>query len=229
MRQKVITIAQQKGGAGKTTLVCHLAVALSQRGYRVALIDIDPQGSLTQWHKLREERMGEDYTGMHFSALSGWRVGSEVSRLRRDYDVILIDSPPHVETDARTAIRSADLVLVPVQPSPTDLWATQATIKFAGSERVPVRTILNRVNAKSKIVEKIRAELPELTDSVIGNRVVFASSIMEGKGVTEVDPKSLASAEIKALVKEMIALFPEDKPKKQPAAAKKKKAAKEVA
>jgi chromosome partitioning protein len=210
MRQKVITIAQQKGGAGKTTLATHLTIALCQRGYKVAVIDIDPQGSLTQWHKIREERMGEGYTGLHFSSLSGWRVSSEVSRLRRNYDVILIDSPPHVETEARSAIRAADLVLIPVQPSPTDLWATQATITLAKNEKIPVRTILNRVNANSKLVEQIRTQLPDLATTTLGNRVAYASAIMEGKGVTEVDPKSQASQEIKLLVQEILAIFPEE-------------------
>jgi chromosome partitioning protein len=210
MRQKVITIAQQKGGAGKTTVATHLAVALCQRGFKVAVIDIDPQGSLTQWHSIRAERMGEGYTGLHFSTLSGWRVSTEVSRLRRNYDVVLIDSPPHVETEARTAIRSADLVLVPVQPSPTDLWATQATITLAKNEKITVRTILNRVNANSKLVEEIRKQLPELAATTLGNRVAFASAIMEGKGVTEIDPKSQASKEIKALVEEILAIFPEE-------------------
>jgi chromosome partitioning protein len=210
MRQKVISVSQQKGGAGKTTLVVHMAVALSQKGFKVALLDIDPQGSLTHWHKIREKRMGEGYTGFYFASLSGWRVSSEISKLRRNYDVILIDSPPHVETEARSAIRAADLVLVPVQPSPTDLWATKATLNYAKSEKIPARTVLNRVNAASKILSEIKAELPELTEHCLGNRIAFASSLMEGKGVTEVDPRSSASLEIKSLIEEIITLFPED-------------------
>lgn len=207
MRQKVITVAQQKGGAGKTTLAIHLSVALAQKGYRIAVVDVDPQGSMSQWHHLREERLGEGYTGMHFSKLSGWRVGTEVTRLRRNYDIILIDSPPHVETEARTAIRAADLVLVPVQPSPTDLWATQATITLAKNEKILVRTVMNRVSANSKLVEQIRSQLPELATSTLGNRVAFASAILEGRGVTEVDPRSQASLEIKALVTEIEGLL----------------------
>ena len=207
---RVITIAQQKGGAGKTTLVVHLAIAMAQRGLKIALIDIDPQGSLGHWHKIREKRMGEGYTGLHFSTISGWRVGTEVSKLRRAYDVIIIDSPPHVETEARSAIRAADLVIIPVQPSPTDLWATQATINFALSEKIPVRTVMNRVNPASKLLATIKAELPELANSSLGNRVTFASSLLEGKGVTEIEPRSAASLEIKALTEEIIALFSKD-------------------
>jgi chromosome partitioning protein len=210
MGQKVITIAQQKGGAGKTTMAAHLAIAFMQRGLKTAVIDIDPQGSLSHWHMLREERFGEEFTGIHFSRLSGWRVSSEVNRLRRNYDITLIDSPPHVETEARTAIRSADMILVPVQPSPTDLWATQATVDLAKTEKKMVHTILNRVNKTSKITAQIEKDLPELANTRLGNRVIFAASLLEGRGVTEVDPNCQAAKEMKSLVKEVLAFFPQE-------------------
>ncbi|MEK6747131.1 MAG: ParA family partition ATPase [Pseudomonadota bacterium] len=204
---KVITIAQQKGGAGKTTLAAHIAVALSQKGNRVAVIDIDPQGSLTHWHKIREERFGEGYTGLTFTAVSGWRVGGEVTRLRRQSDYVIIDSPPHTETEARSAIRSADIIVIPVQPSPTDLWATKATLDLAKHEKIPVRVVLNRVAANSRLAQTIAAELPELTKTTLGNRVLFAAALMEGRCATEVEPTSAAAQEIKALVKEITALI----------------------
>lgn len=203
MKEKVITIAQQKGGAGKTTLAAHLAVAWSQRGKRVAIIDIDPQGSLTQWHKLREERFGEGYTGLTFAALSGWRVGSEVARLRRNHDIIIIDSPPHTETEARTAIRNADFIIVPVQPSPTDVWATKATLDLAKAENIPVRVVLNRVPSNSKLAQNITEGLPDLAKNTLGNRVLFASSLIEGRSATEVAPSSPAALEIKLLAEEI--------------------------
>jgi len=208
---KVITIAQQKGGAGKTTIAAHVAVALAQKGNRVAVVDIDPQGSLTMWHKLREERFGEGYTGLTFSALSGWRVGSEVTRLRRECDFIVIDSPPHTETEARTAIRNADLIVIPVQPSPTDLWATKATYELARAEKVPVRVLLNRVPANSRLAQTIAPQLPELLDTTIGSRVLFAASLMEGRTATEIEPNSPAALEIKSLVKEILGLVKKDK------------------
>ena len=211
MVQKVITIAQQKGGAGKTTVCAHLAVALSQRGKRVAIIDVDPQGSLTAWHKIREGKYGVGYTGLTFAAVSGWRVGSEVTRLKKSHDIILIDSPPHTETEARTAIRNADLMVVPVQPSPTDMWATKATLELARAERIPLKVVMNRVSANSKLAVTIAGEfLDDMMESTLGNRVLFASSLLEGKAVTEISPTSPAAEEIKALAEEILGLFPKE-------------------
>lgn len=220
---KVITIAQQKGGAGKTTVAAHVAVALSQKGRRVAVIDIDPQGSLTHWHGIREQRFGEGYTGLTFAAVSGWRVASEVARLKKTHDYIVVDSPPHTETEARTAIRSADLIIIPVQPSPTDLWASKATVELAKAENIPVRVLLNRVSANSKLAATIANELSNLTDTMLGNRVLFASALLEGRCATEVDPSSSASLEVKALVKELLKILEPPEAEEAPAAKKSKK------
>lgn len=131
---KIITVGQQKGGAGKTTIAAHLAVSLAQAGNKVAIIDIDPQASLTYWHELRERKFGKNYTGLQFITSAGWRVESAVSSLIDKSDYVIIDAPPHTETETKSAIRISDLIIVPMQPSPTDLWATQNIIEFAYSE-----------------------------------------------------------------------------------------------
>lgn len=215
MTHTVITIAQQKGGAGKTTVAAHLAVALSQRGNRVAVIDIDPQGSLAMWHNLREKRFGEGYTGMTFATISGWRVSSEITRLKRDHDFIIIDSPPHTEADAKTAIREADLVILPVQPSPTDLWATQATLELAKDERKLVKVLLNRVSPNSKMAQMALATLgdDDVLEQMLGNRVLFASALMEGRTATETNPSHVAAQEVKALAAEVLQLVGTDEEK----------------
>jgi chromosome partitioning protein len=213
MSHKIITIAQQKGGAGKTTIAAHLATAFSQRGKRVIAIDIDPQGSFTMWHKIREEKYGKGYTGMKFITISGWRLHNEIDMVKRDADVIIIDSPPHTQTETKTAIRAADLVIIPAQPSPTDLWATNATIELAVAERVPHRILLNRVS-NSKLSKDIAKQYPNLLEKQLGNRVPFASCLFEGKCVTEVAPASASSIEVKELLEEISALlFPVEKAK----------------
>lgn len=205
MVARIITIAQQKGGAGKTTMAAHLAVVWSASGKRrVAVIDTDPQGSLTQWYNIRRARMGEGETNLTFSAISGWRVRSEIDRLRRTHDLIIIDSPPHTDSEARTAIRAADLVVIPLQPSPMDVWATSATINICKQERVAVKMVLNRVHPQAKLTQAISGNMVGLTANRFGNRVIFAGALMQGYGVTEAQPNSPAAEEVRALGKEII-------------------------
>lgn len=205
MPAKVIAVAQQKGGAGKTTLAAQLAVAWAEK-FRVAVMDIDPQSSLTAWHALRSEN-GRTVSAIHLSDVSGWRVGTELDRLKNNYDIVLIDCPPHAETETKNAMRVSNLVVIPVQPSPMDVWATAPTATFAKEQGTDVRLILNRVPSRSRLVDTVQGLLREkgltLTRNVLGNRVAFAASMMEGLGVTESEPSSQAADEIRALAKEL--------------------------
>src|SRR4051812_38021831 len=108
----VITVAQQKGGVGKSTLAAHLAVAFAQQGYSTMLFDTDPQGTCTHWHAQRKK----DDIGL--IATSGWRLTRDLSMAREANDIIIIDTPPHAEMDIKVSVRAADLVIVPIQPSP---------------------------------------------------------------------------------------------------------------
>ena len=153
----VLTVAQQKGGAGKTLIAANLAAALAP-GARVAVLDIDPQRSLARWHGIRSERRSQ-VPPLGFSSVSGWRLAAELDRLKREADFVLIDSPPQIDTDARLAVRRADLVLVPVQPSPPDLWAAEGTLKLAADEHRPARIVLNRAPAASQKIETASARL----------------------------------------------------------------------
>jgi chromosome partitioning protein len=207
MPATIITIAQQKGGAGKTTLAAHLALAWATRR-RVGVIDIDPQGSLAAWFRLRQERLGALAPGIEVTAITGWRVAGEVERQARHHEIVLIDSAPHAETEARIAVRAASLVLIPVQPSPMDVWATQRTLDLARQERVPALVVLNRVPPRANLTEPMTAALAELraplATTQIGNRVAFAAALAEGKGILEAAPESRAAAEITALAEEVL-------------------------
>jgi len=204
----VITVAQQKGGAGKTTLVAHLAVALAGGRRRVAVVDIDPQQSLTSWYRAREARPGEAGAGLLVSQIKGWRLQNEVARLKAEHDLVLIDSPPHAETEAKIAVRAADLVVVPLQPSPMDVWATRPTLELAAAERRPALLVLNRVPPRAALTAEMLAEIEKLgaplAKARIGNRVVFASALVAGGAVGEIQPRGKAAQEIAALAREIL-------------------------
>lgn len=201
----VITVAQQKGGTGKTTLAANLAAAFAP-SHRVALLDIDPQKSLGRWHALRRARLSKA-ASLAFSDTAGWRLPAELERLKRDHDVVLIDSPPQIDTDARVAVRAADLVLVPIQPSMPDVWAAEGTLKLAGDERRPAHLMFNRAPATSKLRDAITTDLAgrklPLLRSALGNRAGFAHAFAAGLGVTEAAPRSTAAAELRALLAEL--------------------------
>src|SRR3954447_6590882 len=201
----VITVAQQKGGTGKTTLAANIAVAFAQ-SRRVALLDIDPQKSLGRWHSLRRERLAQA-AALAFSDISGWRLPAEVDRLKREHDVVLIDSPPQLDTDARVAVRAADLVLVPIQPSMPDVWAAEGTLKLAADERRLAHLMFNRAPPTSKLREAIAADLSRrqvpLLRAALGNRAGFAHAFAAGLGVTEAAPRSTAATELRALLAEL--------------------------
>lgn len=202
----VITVAQQKGGAGKSTLAANLAAAFAE-GARVAVLDIDPQRSLARWHGLRGTRA----PGITLSEVSGWRLPAEIERLRREHDVLIVDSPPQVETDAKIAVRAAGLVLVPLQPSPPDLWAAEGTLKLAREEKRRAVLLLNRAPASGSLRAGVEAEIGArgyaLLAATLGNRVGFAGAFARGLGVTETAPRSVAAAELRAVLAEIRGLL----------------------
>ncbi len=196
----IVTIAQQKGGAGKTMLAANLAVAWA-RTQRVTLLDIDPQGSLARWHALRAGRAG--LAPISFTAVSGWRVKGELDRQASAADILVIDTPPQIDSDAARAIRAAGLVVIPVQPSLPDLWASKGTLKLVAAERRRVAVVLNRAPARSALRSEVEAAFAQagttMLPQVLGDRRAYAQAFAHGMGVVEAAGRSLAGAELSAL------------------------------
>ncbi len=236
----VVTVAQQKGGAGKTTLVANLAAAWAATR-RVGVLDIDPQRSLARWHALREAHVareagpgtrgmgtrgmgtrGMDTRGMGTagaglrpilcSDAAGWKLANELDRMARRVDVILVDSAPHIDTDARRAIRAAALVLVPVQPSLPDLWAAEGTMALAAAEKRPARLVMNRAAPRSRLRSAVEAEAARrgwaMLAPALGSRSAYAQAFAQGMGVSETSPRSAACVELLALVAAIEEMLP---------------------
>lgn len=201
----VITVAQQKGGSGKTTIAANLAVALARGGHSVAVLDTDPQGSLGRWFMTRRD-IGEP--GLDFATASAWGVSYECDKLRKLHDFIIVDTPPKVDADLRPALRESDLVIVPVSASQVDVWATESVLDLARREGRPAMVVLNRVKTGTRVLEEVAAAVAALevlqARTALGNRVAYAETLGRGRGVLE-HGRGAWTAEIEGLAAEIVA------------------------
>ena len=208
MLSKVITIAQQKGGTGKTTLAVHLALAfVKYHNLKVVIIDTDPQGSLGKWFVIRSKKNSLN-KNLTFKTASLWGAQYESKAFKKDHDIVIIDTPPKIESDARPSIEAADLVLIPMTPSHVDFWATEAIIEIAKKAQKKVLIQINRANQRSKLIIKTHEYINSIkvaaTNITIGNRQIYPSSMGEGKTAVEIQKKSKAVEEIKKLSEQIL-------------------------
>jgi chromosome partitioning protein len=208
MLSKVITISQQKGGTGKTTLAVHLAMAfIKYHNLKVAIIDTDPQGSLGKWFMIRTEKKVSN-ENLTFKTASLWGAQYESKTLKNDHDIVIIDTPPKIESDARPSIEAADLVLIPMAASHVDFWATGAIVDIAKKANKKILAQINRSSQRSKLIDKTKDFIKSLelnsTDTIIGNRQIYTSSMGEGKTAVEKQKKGNAVDEIKKLSEQIL-------------------------
>lgn len=206
----IVGFLNQKGGVGKTTLAVHVADVLARRGKRVLVVDADPQGSALDWAAARQ---GDPLFAV--AGLPKASIHKELPALAEGYDVVVIDGPPRVYDVARSIIMASDMVVIPVQPSPYDVWAAKEIVEllregmiykpelkaaFAINRKI-VNTALGR-----DVVEALAEYAMPVLRTAVCQRVALAESAAAGQTVFETSPDHPAGAELSALVDDMMEL-----------------------
>lgn len=204
----ILALLNQKGGVGKTTLAIHIATALAIKGRSVLLVDADPQGSALDWSAIRQSDTLFSVVGLPKNNLH-----KEIPAHAAKYDDIIIDGPPRVNELARAAILASDIVVIPVQPSPYDVWAAKDIVDLLREaavfkEKQICRFAINRKIVNTAIgrdvVEALSGYNIPVFSASVGQRVAFAESAGQGRTVLETDPTGHAAHEINILVDEIL-------------------------
>jgi chromosome partitioning protein len=204
----IISIQNQKGGVGKTTLAVHISHALALRDEPTLLLDADPQGSARDWAAARKSQPPFSVVGLDRPT-----IHRDLPAIAKNYAHVVIDGPPRVTDLARSAIAAADLVVIPVQPSPYDVWAAQEVINLIQEasvfkEKLKSVFVINRKITNTAIGRDVAEALSSYSIPVLRSqicqRVSFAESAASGQTVMEIDPNGQAAQEINVLVNELL-------------------------
>jgi chromosome partitioning protein len=209
---KVVSNLNQKGGVGKTTLSVNLAMALAELGYKTLLVDADPQGSALDWSAQRENQGAA--ARFPIIGLPKETLHRELASIKPDYEWVVVDGAPGVNKITRSAVVASDFVIIPVQPSPFDIWAAE-DVELIIDECAAVkpdlitRFLVNRLFPNTTLGKQVEDELAKRPfpafHTGICNRTEYAKAASRGLTVLETDPRGPAATEIRAWRDEMIA------------------------
>lgn len=195
---KTIVLASQKGGVGKSTLAAHLAVAAERVGDGpCVLIDTDPQASLSEWWNGRE---AETPAFAHASLKDLPEKLEALAKAKFAYAIL--DTPPSVSDSIQAVVKLADLVVIPVRPSPHDLRAVGRTVELVSNASKPFMFAVTQAKPNTRLTVQAVAALSEhgiVAPAVVADRVDFAGSMIDGRTVLEVDAKGRSAVEVSEL------------------------------
>jgi len=192
---RVLAMASQKGGSGKTTLSGHLAVQAQMAGAGpVVLIDIDPQGSLADWWNEREAELPA------FATTTIARLAGDLESLRQQgFKLAVIDTPPAITMAIQSVISVAELIVIPTRPSPHDLRAVGATVDICERAGKPLLFVINGATPKAKITHEAAVALSQhgtVAPVMLHHRTDYAASMIDGRTVMETDPSGRSAREV---------------------------------
>lgn len=203
----VIAVLNQKGGSGKTTIATNLAHALKRDGYTVLLVDSDPQGSARDWNEASSGNI------IPVVGLDRETLAKDLQAISQGYDWIVIDGAPQIVKLSAAAVKAADLILIPVQPSPYDIWACADLVDIIAARqevtngKPKAAFVISRAIKNTKLSGEINQALSDYGLPVLKagttQRVVYPTTAAEGLTVFS-DPSSDAAREINTLKKEVL-------------------------
>ena len=203
----VISVLNQKGGSGKTTLATNVAIGLSREGGKVLLVDTDPQGSARDW------RAAWDNNPVPVIGLDRPTLAKDLLTVGKGYDVVIVDGAPQLREMAAAAIKASHAVLIPVQPSPYDIWATADLVELIRARqevtdgKLQASFIVSRAIQNTRLSKDVFEALSHYSMSVFqsltSQRVAYATSASEGRTVFDTDDTK-AQHEIHSIIKELM-------------------------
>ncbi|MAS36257.1 MAG: peptide transporter [Anaerolineaceae bacterium] len=202
-----LAVLNQKGGAGKTTLSTNIACQLQLNDYRVLLVDSDPQGSARDWHAASD--------GQHLPVVGLDRatLDRDIKAITKDYDWVVIDGAPQLREMAVAAIKAADVILIPVQPSPYDIWACSDLVELIKSRqevtdgRPKTAFVISRVIQGTKLSKEVREALAEyglpVFEHFTSQRVIYPNSAASGSTPMLMEPSGEGAKEVQRITREL--------------------------
>lgn len=194
-KTKILTIANRKGGAGKSTCAAHLSLIAGRKDFKTILIDLDPQKTLETWWKKRQEE------NPFLTDIENQNIEDVIFKLNNhDFDLCIIDTPGDTSINTTKGLKVADLILIPSKPTAPDLQAIGRTIATIKNLDKPFLFVITQTIARTKLAMQgasVLSEFGTVAPSTIGHRVAYANAMQAGSSAADED--KLASEEIKLL------------------------------